>query len=312
MAGFLPPTPQIQVDTNVWAVKYWFDKMQKWAKGTSQVKPVLVTSSYTITPDESFYGYIVDTTSGAIVLTLPPAAGSFGKKFFVKKSVVTNTCTVTPFTGDTIDGASTVVLSAINDWIEIVSDGVNKWWIISRTSSSGGGLVKIATSVAPGGTNQITISSIPATYTDLVVSFFGKSDSTTFGDISIFLQLNGDTATANYTSSYFILGNGTTVSSGTITPTGNGCSILYGPGSSLTPNNLGGGEILLPGYSNTSFGNKVIQSFSSERYNATSSFLLANRAFEWISGANAINQLRFTMATGNFAAGSTFNVFGRG
>lgn len=311
MAGFLPPTPQIQVDTNVWAVKYWFDKMQKWAKGTSQVKPIIITSNYTVTPDESFYGYIVDTTAGSVVLSLPPAAGAIGKKFFVKMLVTNAICVVNPFTGDTIDGAASVILTTANDWVEIVSDGVSKWWIISRNSIANSTYTLVNTTVAPGGTNQLTISGIPTTGQDLIISFNGKSDSGAVGDVSIYLQLNGDTTVGNYSTTTYILGSGAAASSSTIAPTGNGGQILYGPGSAFTTGNLGGGEILIPGYANTAFNFKMIQSLSAQRHQAGALFV-ACRSFEWQSFAAPISQLKFTIATGNYVAGSTFNVFKRG
>jgi hypothetical protein len=139
MAGMIPPTPQINAPTDIWGMKYWIDRAQKWIRGTSEVKPLTITANYAIQNDESFYGYIVDTTGGSVVLTLPPANGSVGKKFFVKMKVTNAIAVVNPYSGDTIDGAASVILTTANDWVEIVSDGVNKWWIVSKTSSGGGG-----------------------------------------------------------------------------------------------------------------------------------------------------------------------------
>lgn len=135
MAGMIPPTPQINAPTDIWGMKYWIDRAQKWIRGTSEVKPLTITANYAIQNDESFYGYVIDTTGGSVVLTLPPANGSVGKKFFVKMKVTNAIAVVNPYSGDTIDGSASVILTTANDWVEIVSDGVNKWWIVSKTSS---------------------------------------------------------------------------------------------------------------------------------------------------------------------------------
>lgn len=138
MSGSLPPSPQIQVDTSVFALKYWFAQAQKWMNGTSKVQNVVATSSMTVPTDISFYAYQADTTSGAITFTLPPANGNIGKKFLFKHVAgSTNGCSINAFGTDTIDGASTYLINTLYDAVEIVSDGISNWIIISKVSSGG-------------------------------------------------------------------------------------------------------------------------------------------------------------------------------
>lgn len=73
---------------------------------------------------------ICDATSGAIVATLPAASGVSGKIYTFKKiDSSANAITVTRAGSDTIDGATTYVLSLQYESIDIVCDGT-VWHII--------------------------------------------------------------------------------------------------------------------------------------------------------------------------------------
>lgn len=79
------------------------------------------------------------------------------------------------------------------------------------TSNAGATYVPIATQTVSGSsTTTITFSSIPSTYTDLRIVLTGTCGTGT--DQNIWLNYNGDTTT-NY-SYTFLLGNGTSASSG--------------------------------------------------------------------------------------------------
>lgn len=51
---------------------------------------------------------LVDTTGGSVTVTLPPAARSPGKWYWIKKMTAANTLTVQRAGSDTIDGATTL------------------------------------------------------------------------------------------------------------------------------------------------------------------------------------------------------------
>jgi hypothetical protein len=69
----------------------------------------------------------------------------------------------------------------------------------------------IATTTLGSAAASYTFSSIPSTYTDLVVVFNGSTTSAA----SAYLRMNGDTA-SNYSATY-LYGNGTTAGSGRTT-----------------------------------------------------------------------------------------------
>jgi len=50
----------------------------------------------------------VDTSGGTVTVTLPLAASTPGKEFFIKKVAAANTLTVNPSGSDTIDGAASL------------------------------------------------------------------------------------------------------------------------------------------------------------------------------------------------------------
>ncbi len=79
--------------------------------------------------------YLCDATAAAFAATLPTAssAGAGATVFFKKTDVSANTVTVTRASSDTIDGATTFVLSARYDWVGLVSDGISAWEKISST-----------------------------------------------------------------------------------------------------------------------------------------------------------------------------------
>lgn len=72
---------------------------------------------------------LADDTSGSITINLPAAASSTGKIYYVKKLSASNSVTVDGADSETIDGATTQVLSTQYDALAIVCDGTG-WYII--------------------------------------------------------------------------------------------------------------------------------------------------------------------------------------
>lgn len=80
-----------------------------------------------------------DATSGAFTITLPAASASNGQTFWFKKiDSSANAITITRAGSDTIDGATTYVLSTQYQWVQLINDGTSKWF---TSSASGGGSV---------------------------------------------------------------------------------------------------------------------------------------------------------------------------
>jgi len=87
-----------------------------------------VTADYTATVNDSFIP--VDATSAAVTVTLKPAAEAKSKRLTVKKiDSSINTVTVDGNGSETIDGATTAVITSQYDSICLMSDGT-EWWIV--------------------------------------------------------------------------------------------------------------------------------------------------------------------------------------
>lgn len=158
--------------------------------------------------------------------------------------------------------------------------------------------VALATTTASGSTGTITFSSIPSTYTDLVL-VMNFANSTAAADTRV--QFNGDTGT-NYSYTY-LAGSGSSASSGR---SSNGTSIQFsnGPTGSTTTNETAIMQIM--NYANTTTYKTALT-----RVN------VADGAYAGV-GANvglwrstsAITSLTFTMSTGNLTSSSTFSLYG--
>ena len=88
------------------------------------------TASFTALSSQLIYS--CSSSGGAIVATLPSAAGYKGKVFeFIKTDTSTNAVTITADGSDTIEGAATYILGFVGDSIRIMSLGTT-WRALSR------------------------------------------------------------------------------------------------------------------------------------------------------------------------------------
>lgn len=95
--------------------------------GTYQQKITTVTANTTLGVHNTV---IVDTTSGAITITLPAATSNTGTVYNIKKKTSdVNAITVDANASETIDGALTQTISLQYDSMSIHCDGTT-WWII--------------------------------------------------------------------------------------------------------------------------------------------------------------------------------------
>ncbi len=96
--------------------------------GPRSVRITRVDSSLTLGSDEQFV--VVDTTTAAVVVTLPPTARNAGRPLIVKHVNGTNNCTVVRDGADSIDGRRQVSLNAVNRFIHLVADEVSSTWYV--------------------------------------------------------------------------------------------------------------------------------------------------------------------------------------
>jgi hypothetical protein len=162
---------------------------------------------------------------------------------------------------------------------------------------------KIASvSVGSGGAATIDFTSIPSTYTDLVVKLSARGDA---GAISRSVYLTFNSLTTSYSDRY-LQGDGSAASSGS---NSGGTTKIYAgecTASTATSNTFGNQEIYIPNYAGSS--NKSVSVDAVAETNATTQYmslvagLLANSA--------AITSLTLTPGTGNFVQYSTATLYG--
>jgi hypothetical protein len=137
----------------------WFLKVWKWATGESKPE---VTKTASFTASDAYF-YPVDATAGSVVVTLPPASTTMGKKYVIKKVDSTaNTVVITADTGlpDLIDGVASKTISTQYGTVFIESDGISAWWLLgaSALATTNTGTVTSIATTAPitGGTITTT------------------------------------------------------------------------------------------------------------------------------------------------------------
>ena len=154
--------------------------------------------------------------------------------------------------------------------------------------AAGSTYTKIASSTLGSAASSVTFSSIPATYTDLIIVMNGTATAAA----DVYLNYNTDSTSSNYSNTY-MSGNGSTSGSGydPIPAVG----LFYTTDSNIIVNVMN--------YSNTNTYKNCIS-----RSNTAASLVMA-RAMMWRNNS-AINQVIVKHATGNFNTGSTFNLYG--
>jgi hypothetical protein len=165
----------------------------------------------------------------------------------------------------------------------------------------------ISSNVLSSSAASVTFSSIPATYTDLVVRTSCRSDGTGGGNNQTSITLNGDTAT-NY-SDIFLRGTGAAAASGSDTSvdnTNNRVGTLEN--HTYTANTFDNCEYYIPNYAGTA--KKPLSAFGVTENNATTAYIYATSAL-W-QGTAAITSLKIApyAAAGGFLSGSSFYLYG--
>jgi|688.fasta_scaffold67439_6 hypothetical protein len=149
----------------------------------------------------------------------------------------------------------------------------------------------IATNTLGSATSSVTFSSIPSTYTDLILVFGGSVSA--FGNLRI--QVNSDTG-SNYSWTR-LLGDGSTASSD------RGSAQTFINIAILDTNTIGNSIVHLQNYSNTTTYKTVLT-----RGNSTGTYLGANVAL-WRS-TSAINSITVLTSTGNINSSTVISLYG--
>lgn len=152
---------------------------------------------------------------------------------------------------------------------------------------------------------SVTFSSIPATYTDLVLTVSARTDNGNVDD-SLLLTINSTGGTAY--SRTWLRGNGAAASSGRSSSTNAYSSDRMGlTASTATSSTFGSLKLYIPSY--TASQNKPFAMFGVGETNATTAYMGVNAGL-W-SNTSAITQIDCAPTSGtNFVSGSTFWLYG--
>ena len=112
-----------------------FSRLARWADMLTRMqRRHYRAASAATTLSENDDILFVDTTGGSIAVTLPPAASTPGKEFFVKKVAAANTLTLTAAGSNTIDGAATLAWTVNNQAYTVYSvnmaTGTYNWLVL--------------------------------------------------------------------------------------------------------------------------------------------------------------------------------------
>ena len=160
----------------------------------------------------------------------------------------------------------------------------------------------IATYTAPSAQSSYTFTSIPSTYTDLVLISNVKSDTGT--PRTLYATFNSDTG-SNYSVTR-MFGNGSTASSNQASNI-NGIDIGYFPGTSGT--GFGTSTFSILNYSNSSTYKTALCRWESEAGGSGYAYVAAEVGL-WRS-TSAITSISLALdSAGNINTGSTFTLYG--
>ena len=125
-----------------------------------------------------------------------------------------------------------------------------------------------SSTVGSGGAADITFSSIPGTYTDLLIKTSARSNRAAATADNILLQFNGSTASVY--SLRYLEGNGSSASSASVSSS-TSLIAAYTNAGSTTANTFDNNEIYIPNYTSTTTA-KSVSSDSVVETNATLAF----------------------------------------
>jgi len=166
-------------------------------------------------------------------------------------------------------------------------------------------MTKISTvTVGSGGAATIDFTSIPATYTDIVIKYSGRS--TAAGNYqNVNIKINTDTG-SNYTSK-LLYGDGSAAGSDTTTTTF--LKFMYIPFSSATASVFGSGELYFAKYAGSIYKSMIADTVTENNLTGSGSSIIGLTAGLW-SDNSAINAITLTPNSGSWAEYSTATLYG--
>jgi hypothetical protein len=163
----------------------------------------------------------------------------------------------------------------------------------------------ISSNVLGSATASVTFSSIPSTYTDLVLCFSSRGDNTVQFD-SPYIRFNSDTTNLNSRTN--VSGDGSAASSARAANQSFANVLTYaGNANSATANTFGSAEVYIPNYTSTT--SKPFSLFGVTETNATGAYMAGLAGlYRNTSALTTILLLPNNQST--FLTGSSFYLYG--
>lgn len=162
----------------------------------------------------------------------------------------------------------------------------------------------IASNTLTSSAASVTFSSIPGTYTDLVVKYATRSQGGSWWNSTLRMTVNNNTgALYSFTILRASGSSPASVNASAQTNTQAG----YNDGDTATSNTFSNGEIYIPSYTSSQY--KPASSFAAQENNSATDNILGVAAILASTG-NAITRLDFTVPGESFSAGSSFFLYG--
>jgi hypothetical protein len=163
---------------------------------------------------------------------------------------------------------------------------------------------RISSNVLSSSAASVTFSSIPSTYTDLVLRVSTRTTSVDVDGSAVRVNFNGDNSSVYSTT--ILGGSGSAASSATSADTYGWFSYNGMASAGNTANTFASGELYIGSY--TASQNKQMSSFYVSENNATAANMNSN-ALLWRNTA-AISSIVLSVGSASFVAGSSFYLYG--
>ena len=152
-----------------------------------------------------------------------------------------------------------------------------------------------SSTVGSGGAANIEFTSIPATYTDLVLKISPRLDST---NGTVYIDYNSTTSNQSWRRLYN--------SSGTAGSDNSTRQLMTAVESTFTANTFGSTEIYIPNYASSNYKSSSVDTVQENNSTTNTQALIANL---W-SDTAAITAIRIVPFSGNFVQYSTAYLYG--
>jgi hypothetical protein len=163
----------------------------------------------------------------------------------------------------------------------------------------------IASNTLSSASANVNFTSIPTTYSDLVLVMSVRS-STSATTATLRLLLNNDSNLTGYYSRTNLYGNGATVTSNRDS-NDNKTQIIFANADTSTSNTFSNIEVYIPAY--TASQNKPFSVFNAMETNATTAYVTGQAAL-WRQ-TTAVNEINLSWVdSNNFVSGSSFYLYG--